>query len=73
LQIIYGDVIKIDLPYFDLCVANIPYMISSPLIFKLLAHRPAFRYVMSMLSLMEILYANGLTNFIQMRSADGPA
>jgi len=43
LQIIYGDVIKIDLPYFDLCVANIPYQISSPLIFKLLAHRPAFR------------------------------
>ena len=32
-----------DLPYFDLCVANIPYNISSPLIFKLLAHRPLFR------------------------------
>lgn len=34
---------KADLPYFDLCVANIPYQISSPLVFKLLAHRPAFR------------------------------
>jgi len=43
LQIIYGDVIKVDLPYFDICVANIPYQISSPLIFKLLAHRPLFR------------------------------
>jgi len=43
LQIICGDVIKIDLPYFDCCVANIPYQISSPLIFKLLGHRPMFR------------------------------
>ena len=32
-----------DLPYFDVCVANIPYQISSPLTFKLLAHKPAFR------------------------------
>jgi 18S rRNA (adenine1779-N6/adenine1780-N6)-dimethyltransferase len=28
IQIIYGDVIKIDLPYFDICVANIPYQVS---------------------------------------------
>jgi hypothetical protein len=39
LQIIHGDFMKVDLPYFDLCVANIPYNISSPLTFKLLAHR----------------------------------
>jgi len=43
LQIMCGDVIKMDLPYFDSCVANIPYQISSPLIFKLLGHRPVFR------------------------------
>ena len=43
LQIIQGDVLKAQLPYFDLCVANIPYQISSPLTFKLLAHRPQFR------------------------------
>jgi len=43
LQIYCGDVIKMELPYFDVCVANIPYQISSPLIFKLLAHRPLFR------------------------------
>lgn len=43
LQIINGDVIKVQLPYFDVCVANIPYQISSPLTFKLLAHRPQFR------------------------------
>ena len=40
---ISGDIMKIDLPYFDICVANIPYSISSPLTFKLLSHRPIFR------------------------------
>jgi len=43
LQIIVGDVIKSELPFFDICVANIPYQISSPLVFKLLLHRPLFR------------------------------
>ncbi|XP_012278856.1 probable dimethyladenosine transferase isoform X1 [Orussus abietinus] len=43
LQVIIGDVLKTDLPFFDLCVANIPYQISSPLVFKLLLHRPLFR------------------------------
>jgi 18S rRNA (adenine1779-N6/adenine1780-N6)-dimethyltransferase len=43
LQIIQGDAIKAQLPYFDVCVANIPYQISSPLVFKLLSHRPIFR------------------------------
>lgn len=43
LQLIVGDVLKSDLPFFNLCVANIPYQISSPLVFKLLLHRPFFR------------------------------
>ncbi len=43
LKIIHGDFLKIELPYFDVCVANTPYQISSPLTFKLLAHRPMFR------------------------------
>jgi len=43
LQIMVGDVIKTDLPFFDVCVANVPYQISSPLVFKLLLHRPFFR------------------------------
>lgn len=43
MQVVQGDVMKTDLPYFDVCVANIPYQISSPLTFKLLAHRPYFR------------------------------
>ncbi|XP_050237501.1 ribosomal RNA small subunit methyltransferase [Mercurialis annua] len=43
LKVIQGDVLKTELPYFDICVANIPYQISSPLTFKLLSHRPSFR------------------------------
>ncbi|XP_066583736.1 probable dimethyladenosine transferase [Prorops nasuta] len=43
LQVLIGDVLKADLPFFDLCVANVPYQISSPLVFKLLLHRPLFR------------------------------
>ena len=42
LQIIVGDVLKIELP-FDVCVANLPYQISSPFVFKLLLHRRFFR------------------------------
>jgi len=43
LSIMQGDVIKTELPFFDVCVANVPYQISSPLVFKLLLHRPFFR------------------------------
>ncbi|KAH8434761.1 dimethyladenosine transferase [Aspergillus melleus] len=43
LEVILGDVIKTDLPYFDVCVSNTPYQISSPLTFKLLATSPAPR------------------------------
>ncbi|GAB6028953.1 dimethyladenosine transferase [Chamberlinius hualienensis] len=43
LQIVVGDVLKSELPYFDVCVANLPYQISSPFVFKLLLHRPFFR------------------------------
>lgn len=43
LQVLIGDFLKAELPFFDLCVANVPYQISSPLIFKLLLHRPLFR------------------------------
>ena len=43
LQVLVGDVLKTNLPFFDLCVANLPYQISSPFVFKLLLHRPFFR------------------------------
>ncbi|KAI4633978.1 uncharacterized protein J4E87_001147 [Alternaria ethzedia] len=37
LTIRLGDVIKAELPRFDVCISNTPYQISSPLVFKLLA------------------------------------
>jgi len=43
LDIVIGDVLKTELPFFDLCVANLPYQISSPFVFKFLLHRPLFR------------------------------
>jgi len=43
LEIVPGDVLKAKLPYFDVCVANLPFQISSPFVFKLLLHRPLFR------------------------------
>ncbi|KAJ9603029.1 Dimethyladenosine transferase [Cladophialophora chaetospira] len=44
LDVVLGDVIKTDpLPYFDVCISNTPYQISSPLVFKLLATHPSPR------------------------------
>ena len=39
---------KADLPYFDVCISNTPYQISSPLVFRLLSHRPLFRVAILM-------------------------
>ncbi|AET38522.1 putative dimethyladenosine transferase Ecym_3003 [Eremothecium cymbalariae DBVPG len=36
LEIILGDFTKTELPYFDVCISNTPYQISSPLVFKLI-------------------------------------
>lgn len=50
LHLTVGDVLKMDqLPLFDVCVTNTPYQISSPLIFKLLTHRPLIRTAVLML------------------------
>jgi 18S rRNA (adenine1779-N6/adenine1780-N6)-dimethyltransferase len=44
LQIIHEDFLKVDpLPFFNLCVANVPYQISSPIVFKLLSLENRFR------------------------------
>ncbi|KAJ2750797.1 Dimethyladenosine transferase [Coemansia nantahalensis] len=43
LEILHGDVMKRTLPFFDVCISNTPYQISSPLTFKLIFHRPIFR------------------------------
>lgn len=38
LELIEGDALKVDLPPFDVFVSNLPYSISTPMIFKLLEH-----------------------------------
>ena len=43
LKVIQGDAMKTAWPFFDLMVANLPYQISSAVVFKLLSHRPMFR------------------------------
>mmetsp|Transcript_31211 Transcript_31211/g.35889 ORF Transcript_31211/g.35889 Transcript_31211/m.35889 type:complete len:333 (-) Transcript_31211:74-1072(-) len=48
LQVVQGDAIKTAWPFFDVMVANVPYQISSGLVFKLLAHRPMFRCAVMM-------------------------
>jgi 16S rRNA A1518/A1519 N6-dimethyltransferase RsmA/KsgA/DIM1 with predicted DNA glycosylase/AP lyase activity len=30
LQILVGDALRVDLPYFDVCVANLPYQARAP-------------------------------------------
>ncbi|VDL70127.1 unnamed protein product [Nippostrongylus brasiliensis] len=48
LEIRMGDVMKTEWPFFDVCVANLPYQISSPFVFKLLLQRPLPRYAVLM-------------------------
>jgi 16S rRNA (adenine1518-N6/adenine1519-N6)-dimethyltransferase len=37
-ELLFGDAVKLDLPNFNKIVSNIPYQISSPIIFKLINH-----------------------------------
>jgi len=37
-EVMEGDILELDLPEFDKVIGNIPYSISSPLIFRLLEH-----------------------------------
>lgn len=39
LTLIRGDAVKVDFPEFDRFVSNLPYSVSTPIIFKLLDHR----------------------------------
>lgn len=41
-----GDALKAKFPVFDICISNIPYQISSPLIFKLLKDNFKCAYIM---------------------------
>lgn len=43
LTVVVDDFLRTELPYFDVVISNTPYQISSPLIFRLLTHRPLWR------------------------------
>lgn len=36
LRIVLGDAVKHDFPYFDVCVSNLPYQISSPFVLRIM-------------------------------------
>ena len=57
LKIIQGDAIKTAWPFFDLMIANLPYQISSQVVFKLLSHRPMFRCAVCTCSCLFVLRA----------------
>ncbi|EJD76436.1 dimethyladenosine transferase, variant [Loa loa] len=48
LEMKQGDVIKMEWPFFDVCIANLPYQISSPFVFRMLLQRPLPRYAVLM-------------------------
>uniref|UniRef100_A0A0M3IQ60 rRNA adenine N(6)-methyltransferase n=1 Tax=Ascaris lumbricoides TaxID=6252 RepID=A0A0M3IQ60_ASCLU len=48
LEVRPGDVMKVEWPFFDVCIANLPYQISSPFVFRLLLQRPLPRYAVLM-------------------------
>uniref|UniRef100_A0A914S6S4 rRNA adenine N(6)-methyltransferase n=1 Tax=Parascaris equorum TaxID=6256 RepID=A0A914S6S4_PAREQ len=48
LEIRPGDIMKVEWPFFDVCIANLPYQISSPFVFRLLLQRPLPRYAVLM-------------------------
>ena len=39
MSLIHGDAVKVPFPEFDVFVSNLPYSVSTPIIFKLLEHR----------------------------------
>lgn len=50
LEIINQDALKAEFPFFDLCIANLPYAISSPVTFKV-----RFIHFLSSLEILNIL------------------
>lgn len=42
-ELIEGDATRVFFPRFDVCVSNLPYSLSAPIIFKLVEHRPRWR------------------------------
>ncbi|EIM23485.1 rRNA adenine dimethylase [Wallemia mellicola CBS 633.66] len=48
LEIVIGDFVKADLPFFDVVISNCPYSISSHIVFRILSHRPICRVAILM-------------------------
>ena len=66
LEILLGDFMKTDLPYFDICISNTPYQISSPLVFKLLnqPRPPRVSILMFQREFAQRLVASPVKNYI---------
>ncbi len=57
-ELIYGDALKVDFPKFNKFVSNIPYQISSPLIFKLIEHKFEHAIIMLQMEFVQRLIAS---------------
>lgn len=66
-QLFIGDCMKQEFPYFDLCISNLPYQISSPFIFKLLNYNFRCAYIMFQREFAERLVARpGSSNYCRL-------
>eukprot|EP00746_Dinoflagellata_sp_MGD_P000771 gnl/MRDRNA2_/MRDRNA2_101400_c0_seq1.p1 gnl/MRDRNA2_/MRDRNA2_101400_c0~~gnl/MRDRNA2_/MRDRNA2_101400_c0_seq1.p1 ORF type:complete len:356 (+),score=66.88 gnl/MRDRNA2_/MRDRNA2_101400_c0_seq1:84-1151(+) len=66
LEVLEGNALTTEWPTFQVCTANLPYAISSPFTFKLLAHRPLFRCAVLMFQLefaLRLVAEVGDTNY----------
>lgn len=43
LEMLEGDALQVPFPRFDVCVSNLPYALSAPVLFRLIQHRPLWR------------------------------
>ncbi|HOP08665.1 MAG TPA: 16S rRNA (adenine(1518)-N(6)/adenine(1519)-N(6))-dimethyltransferase RsmA [Candidatus Methanofastidiosa archaeon] len=57
-EIIYADVLEMEVPRFDVCISSVPYSISSPLLFKLLGLEYEYLVLMLQKEFAEKLYSS---------------
>ncbi len=63
-DVLVGDATKMDFPYFNKVVSNLPYQISSPITFKLLQYNFDFAILMYQLEFAQRMIANpGESNY----------
>jgi 18S rRNA (adenine1779-N6/adenine1780-N6)-dimethyltransferase len=43
IELLRGGALSVAFPRFDVCVSNLPYSLSAPILFKLIRHRPLWR------------------------------